>query len=81
MHNWVAEYTRGQHLFNIQEFKAVSKEDAECMAWDGYMHLADCLTVTVRKLMTAEQNQTSLVERKGLATEKRKGQGFKRMAA
>lgn len=54
MDQWVAEYTRGSLLFNVTTFRAVSKVDAECLAWRGYMHLADCLTVTVFKIATPE---------------------------
>lgn len=73
---WTAEYTRADLLFNVQEFQAPSKGEAEHMAWQGYMHLADCLTVTVYKLITPDST-TGLSERQA----KKQGKGFRRMAA
>lgn len=81
MGEWVAEYTRGQFLFNVQAFFAPSKEDAQVMAWQHYMHLADCIQIDVYRLVTAPQNTTALSERRELASEKRRGKGMKRMAA
>lgn len=78
---WVAEYSRDRLLFNVREIKADSKVDAECQAWDGYLHLADCLTVTVYKIVMQEILILPLSERKNLAGEKRRGHGFKRIAA
>ena len=54
MHNWVAEYTREHLLFNVLEIRAASKADAEHQAWQGFMHLADCLTVAVYKIAASE---------------------------
>jgi hypothetical protein len=79
MHKWVAEYHRGVLLFNVEEFRATSKAEAEHMAWQSYMHLADCLQITVHKLVDAEQNHTSLSERKREAGQQKKN-GFRKVA-
>jgi len=81
MDEWIAEYSRGRLLFNVEAFFAPSKEDAECAAWQHYMHLADCIQVEVYRLVTAPQNTTTLSERSNLAGEKKRGKGMRRMAA
>ena len=68
-------------LFNVVPYFAASKEDALCLAWAHYMHLADSIVIEVYRLVTAPQNTTALSERRELASDKRRGKGMKRMAA
>lgn len=68
---WVAEYTRGPFLLNLKEFKAESKQDAEFQAWQGWMHLANDITIDVWQCKRAGENITTLSERKRETRENR----------
>lgn len=81
MDEWVAEYSRDRMLFNVITLFARSQEDAVHLAWQNYMQLADCIRIDVYKIATPECNPTSLSERRDVASEKRRGKGFKKLAA
>ncbi len=78
MADWVAEYLRGDLLFNVREIQAESQADAEFIAWECYQQLAKYITITVFKIIAAENN-TALSERRDAAP-KGKRQNLRRAA-